>query len=137
MVILENKFPTEKNCKEQIIDTIKNSLYRIHSVPAIDEKDLNLILDEALDNAMEHGNRWDPKKKIMIQVCLAKNCIEVIIKDEGEGFDYNNRAVPRQSADPEIRGRGISLIKKLSNSEWLNNGSTIKINIPVTKISCR
>ena len=137
MVIIKNSFPTEKSCKERIINKIKDSLSSMQVIPLIDEKDFNLILDEAIINAMEHGNRWDPDKEIMIQLCFNGKTAELLICDEGSGFDYNgkNSKTP-EKPHPDIRGRGIMLIKKLSKSEWINNGNTIKISIPINMTSC-
>ena len=137
MIILENSFPTEKSCKERIIRIIKESLLNLQIVPQIDEKDFNLILDEAIINAMEHGNRWNPEKEIMIRLCCNGNSAELIIGDEGDGFNYQGRhekTINEKYSD--IRGRGILLIKKLSQSEWINNGNTIKISIPVNSTTC-
>ena len=137
MIIFENTFPTEKNCKERIIKIIKDSLFNMQLTPQIDEKDLNLILDEAIINAMEHGNRWNPDKEVMIRLCCSGNSVELMIGDEGEGFDHQNRN--EKSLDEkysDIRGRGILLIKKLSKSEWINNGNTIKISIPLNPATC-
>lgn len=136
MIIFQDNFPTEKNCKELIINLIKDSLSKIEGKTEIDENDLNLILDEALINAMEHGNRWDPEKDIMIRIIFKGDTVEVIIEDEGDGFDYcdkKNRDNKPNALD--LRGRGIFLINKLSNTEWINKGNTVKINIPVDMLS--
>ncbi len=136
MILFEYKFPTEKNCKSLIIEQIKDSLSAMKGKPVIDEHDLNLILDEAIINAMEHGNRWNPEKEIMIKVCLQGSSAEVIIGDEGEGFEHpGEQHAVCNVRDLGIRGRGIHLIQNLSNSEWLNNGNTLKINIPLNIIS--
>lgn len=137
MIIFENKFPTEKNCKERIIKTVKDSLFSMQFTPQIDEKDFNLILDEAIINAMEHGNRWNPDKEVIIRLCCNGNSAELMIGDEGDGFDHQNRnekTIEENYSD--IRGRGILLIQKLSKSEWLNNGKTVKICIPLLPVNC-
>lgn len=137
MIIFEKTFPTEKTCKEKIIKTIKDTLLNLHLTPLIDEKDFILILDEAIINAMEHGNRWDPDKGIRISMRCNESSAELMIGDEGDGFDHQNideKTVEQKLAD--IRGRGILLINKLSKSEWINNGNTVKINIPLNPATC-
>ncbi len=132
MIIFENTFPTEKTCKERIINAIKDSLLNLHLVPKIDEKEFNLILDEAIINAMEHGNRWNPEKEIMISLRHSGDSAELIIGDQGDGFNHQtNCEKSLEEKFTDIRGRGILLIKKLSQSEWLENGSIIRINIPL------
>lgn len=137
MIIFEKTFPTEKTCKEKIIKTIKDTLSNLQLTPQIDEKDLKLILDEAIINAMEHGNRWNPDKWVKISIRCNETSAELTIGDEGDGFDHQNRnekAVEQKPAD--IRGRGILLINKLSKSEWINNGNTLKICIPLNSATC-
>ncbi len=43
---------------------------------------------EALDNALRHGNKYDPEKQIEIIYLLEKDRVRIQIADEGEGFDY-------------------------------------------------
>lgn len=136
MIIFQDNFPTEKNCKELIISIIIEALSKIKGKPVIDANDLNLILDEALINAMEHGNRWDPSKEIMIRISFKGGTAEVLIEDEGDGFDYCTKNRMQHTSRPlDLRGRGIMLINKLSNTEWINKGNTVKINIPVDMIT--
>ena len=46
---------------------------------------------EAVNNAIIHGNKKDPEKKVSINIELKdSNCLIVKISDEGNGFDYTN-----------------------------------------------
>jgi len=136
MIVFQDRFPTEKNCKELIIHSISESLSAIDAIPQIDHQDLKLIVDEALHNAMEHGNRWDPGKNILIKIKTGDDFVEVTIKDEGEGFDFSGRIQTEDSGtNLNMRGRGILLIRKLCDSQWINNGNTLKINIPLASLS--
>lgn len=128
MVIYQEKFPTKKALKNNIILKIKYALLKIESKPGINNFDLNLILDEAILNAMEHGNKWDPEKKIDIKIIRLRSGIQIEIKDEGEGFDYLHEF---QKPSLDKRGRGLFLIRQICNIEWTDCGSIIKINIPL------
>lgn len=73
---------------------------------------IKLALEEALTNAVKHGNRDDPAKKITVRYAVSKEKVVVIIRDEGQGF------VPNEVPDPTSperlplpRGRGIMLIR--------------------------
>lgn len=43
---------------------------------------------EAIDNAVQHGNRSDPQKTVDMNILVDHRKITVIVEDQGEGFDY-------------------------------------------------
>ena len=132
MILYKGKFPTTKKLKTGIITIIRDKLSEIEGKICIDLLDLNLILDEAIINAMEHGNKWDPNKNIMIKISLAEKGIQIEIEDEGQGFDFFHEfAIKEIKPRLRERGRGLFLIKQICDIEWINCGNTIKINIPV------
>src|SRR5947199_79692 len=50
-----------------------------------------VVLNEAISNAVIHGNRMNPLKKIRLTVELKwDNFICFRVKDEGDGFDPNS-----------------------------------------------
>lgn len=74
-------------------------------------------LSEATINAVVHGNREDPEKKVYInlEVVNGKRFI-FTIADEGEGFDYNQLPDPTAPENLEnLTGRGVFIIKKLAD----------------------
>ncbi len=91
--------------------------------------DVRLCLEEALVNAIKHGNKENKKKLVYITIKLITHTIETIVKDQGKGFDYKN--IPSPTKGKNIKkpsGRGIFLIKKLMDSvEFSNGGNTIKM----------
>jgi len=48
---------------------------------------INLALEEALTNAIKHGNRHDPKKQVKVLARVTPRRFEIRIEDQGEGFD--------------------------------------------------
>lgn len=84
---------------------------------------------EAVNNAIVHGNRLNPEKKVVIKSSITENDLKITIKDDGEGFDYKNVPDPTSPENIEkINGRGIFLIKNLSDKvEFINNGQIIEI----------
>src|SRR5260370_28042333 len=53
------------------------------------EPDVELALREALDNAVVHGNREDPKTKVHIRCrCGPGKEISIVVTDQGKGFDF-------------------------------------------------
>jgi serine/threonine-protein kinase RsbW len=73
---------------------------------------VHLALEEALMNAIKHGNQRDPNKKIRIVVELTDAKFQATVTDEGCGFDLEK--VPDPTLDENLNkasGRGISLMR--------------------------
>jgi serine/threonine-protein kinase RsbW len=85
---------------------------------------VKLALEEALINAMKHGNRMDPAKKVHVEFKITVKQIEVTVEDEGPGFA--REGVPDPTLDENIEkcsGRGILLIEAYMNSVyWSREG---------------
>ncbi|MBI4603274.1 MAG: ATP-binding protein [Planctomycetes bacterium] len=89
----------------QVLDKLREAGCRLD--PFFDR----LCLDEALANAILHGNRQDPAKKVTVRVFCAPRRWGVEVADEGQGYDWQ-RAVARArgGVDFEPSGRGLGLI---------------------------
>ncbi len=88
--------------------------------------DLALGLEEALANALEHGNGRDRSKRIFVHYRVTPDQAVVEIEDEGNGFD------PQSVADPtlndnlhRIRGRGIFLMRALLDGVSYRAGGSL------------
>jgi serine/threonine-protein kinase RsbW len=77
------------------------------------EESIELALREALNNAMLHGNRLDPRKLVHVRCCCERGKgITIVVRDQGHGFEPN--AVPDPLAYENLdaeHGRGIYLMK--------------------------
>ncbi len=74
---------------------------------------IHLALDEALINAIKHGNGMDGSKSVYVGCWLSSDRLRVEVRDEGLGFDP--AAVPDPTADDRLdipNGRGIMLMRK-------------------------
>lgn len=81
---------------------------------------------EAVNNAIVHGNKEDKNKKVKIILYKNKKSVRFVIEDEGIGFDYNNLPDPTSPKNIEkIKGRGIFLIKNLSDKTKFKNGGRV------------
>ena len=99
-------------------------------VRQIDEYHFRLVLDEALDNAMHHGNGRDPGKNIHLGLAFSDGCVDITVRDEGRGFSPDAVANPRDCENLlKRRGRGIHLMKALGDVQWEENGSIIRIRL--------
>jgi serine/threonine-protein kinase RsbW len=77
--------------------------------------DVELALHEALVNAVVHGNRQDPDKKVCVRCfCQPKRGMLLVVEDEGAGFDPNTVPDPTQAERLfESHGRGLYLIQRV------------------------
>lgn len=73
---------------------------------------IKLALEEALTNAIKHGNQMDKTKKVRIEYSVNSERLEVVIQDEGIGFDPEE--VPDPMIDENLErpcGRGLFLMR--------------------------
>ncbi len=67
---------------------------------ALTASEIKSAFAEAIDNAMKHGNRNIPSKRIDVHVLADREKLSVRVEDEGDGFDYR-RYLDEISRDPE------------------------------------
>jgi serine/threonine-protein kinase RsbW len=76
---------------------------------------LNLVLTEAMTNAIKYGAPDSSDEKVHILINVGENELSIRIYDCGQGFDINE--IPAPDFDKlEDRGRGIFLIRSLMDS---------------------
>lgn len=83
---------------------------------------VRLALEESLVNAIKHGNRMEPDKKVRIACELTTEQITIVIEDQGEGFKVEE--VPDPTDDDNLDkpgGRGIMLIRSFMNAVSYND----------------
>jgi serine/threonine-protein kinase RsbW len=74
---------------------------------------IEMAVHEAVINAIHHGNKEDPSKKVYIKFLVFENKLEVRVRDEGEGFDPNMIPDPLEEENIlNVSGRGIFLVRK-------------------------
>jgi serine/threonine-protein kinase RsbW len=97
------------------VDAAEALVLKIAEESGFDEEDLHKIgmaVREAMVNAVVHGNRYNLKKKVHLNVGYTGDQLQVTIVDEGEGFDAAD--LPDPLAEENLlrqSGRGLLLIK--------------------------
>ncbi len=88
-----------------------------------------LVLTEAVNNSILHGNQSDPQKKVIVQFCAKSQQFEFVVTDEGQGFDPTIVADPTTPDHVECpNGRGVFLIRKYSDYvRYSDNGRKLQI----------
>lgn len=89
-----------------------------------------IAVTEAVNNAIYHGNKNDPGKIVYIVFERSGKELSFNIKDEGEGFDYQNLPDPTDPAHlDKVNGRGVFLMKNLSDKiDFFNNGNEVRLS---------
>lgn len=99
----------------EILEPIQAFVDRLASAGGLDEDgvhDLSVSVRECVVNALKHGNKLDPAKRVHVNFGLTPDAIEVWIQDQGAGFDPD--AVPDATAPENIlsaAGRGLFFMR--------------------------
>ena len=97
-----------------LVDAIAESCLRFAGFEDSVIEHLALAIREAAANAIQHGNAQDSGKTAEVVFDLTEDCIEIRIRDQGEGFDP--ASLPDPLAPDNIlkgTGRGIFLMRQL------------------------
>lgn len=131
---IEKELKSDKNA----IKSMEPLLYEIKNRFNIEDEvfyNILIAVTEAINNAVFHGNKNKPGKKIFISIAVTDGVIEISIADEGDGFKHENLADPRKPENLlKSSGRGVFLIKQLAQSvDFITgkNGTTVKMKFIV------
>ena len=104
---------------ERIVRASADELGQAIGLPPERVEDLKLAVSEAVNNAIDHGNRRESAKLVEVIFALDPDKLEVRIRDEGEGtdtdrVDFSRKIVEEQNLDSGMhRGFGMYLISAL------------------------
>lgn len=117
--------PESINLVEKLIDEIKND----NNVHEECYGNMLVAVTEAVNNAIQHGNKYDAEKKVTISYEVEPDQISFIITDEGHGFDYLNLPDPTDPDNLEkLTGRGVFLMKHLADQIiFSDNGRVVEL----------
>jgi serine/threonine-protein kinase RsbW len=123
---IERALPSERGAARRILDELLNRFESENWTPR-DLFGIRLALEEAIVNAIKHGNRLDPTKRVHVICKSSASKIWIKISDEGPGFNPAN--VP-DCTDPERlavpTGRGIMLMRNyMTRVEYNVTGNVV------------
>jgi len=105
---------------------ISNLLKEFGFPPQDTRVNVPLACDEAITNAIVHGNRSAPDKKVSIQIYVSPNRFRIRVRDEGEGFDLARVANPTQGeALLRPSGRGVYLMRSIMDVVEFKDGGRV------------
>ena len=111
IVTLElNSNPESLSAVEKMIEDIRNK----YNVSEDTYGNMLVAITEAVTNAIYHGNKTDPSKKVNVSCTGNTHSLAFTVTDQGPGFDYYNLPDPTAPENIEKEcGRGIFLMKHL------------------------
>ncbi|MBS1272342.1 MAG: Serine-protein kinase RsbW [Candidatus Marinimicrobia bacterium] len=95
------------------------------SIPGEIADDVSIALLEAVNNAIIHGNQRNFNKNVTVRMTIADSKIELVVSDEGTGFDPSQLEDPSQPENIfRPSGRGLFFIRQLMDEVEINSTNT-------------
>lgn len=108
---IEKKIPSDTGEARKLLEQLLSQLQEA-SWGEEDTFGIHLAVEEALMNAIKHGNQRDPDKVVSVDYCFSADLLRVVVEDEGDGFDPE--AVPDPTLEENLElpsGRGLMLMR--------------------------
>lgn len=128
-VFFIQSLPSSLKAVDRVVDRTMRMVTKI-GCAAGHEENIEISLREALINAIVHGNRQNPRKRVTVCcMCHPKRGLLLIVRDRGAGFN------PRKLSNPltirnifAAHGRGIFLIRRFMDEvKFLRGGREIRM----------
>jgi len=100
----------------EMLEVVQTVLAQVSTLVGFDEDAahyLSVAVRESVVNAMKHGNKLDEAKRVLISFAMRPKELEVVIHDDGPGFDPDT--VPDPLAPENLLkacGRGIFFMRQ-------------------------
>ena len=114
-----------RRIQDEIEELLKANRYSERDIFGI-----RLALEEALVNAIKHGNQMDRAKKVHIAYRVDPERFDIHIRDEGTGFDPQDVPDPTDVENLERPcGRGLWLMRHyMSEVDFGTRGNTVRMS---------
>jgi serine/threonine-protein kinase RsbW len=99
----------------EMLDMVQAVVGQLGTMVAFDDDALHYMsvaVREAVVNAIKHGNRMEPDRRVAIEFVVHARALEIEVRDEGQGFDP--QSVPDPVAPENLLksyGRGIFFMR--------------------------
>ncbi len=114
------RFPSRLDCVPQVVSYLTAVAARLGLVDP-EVSNFPVALDEALTNAVVHGNGKDEGKSVDVEAVFSLEKVRVSIRDQGSGFDFRSLPNPLHKGRlQKTHGRGIFLIRALVDEVRFN-----------------
>ncbi|HZS47175.1 MAG TPA: ATP-binding protein [Blastocatellia bacterium] len=118
---LEFSIPSETRYMHGVLSYVMKHLPEFGTIEP-HHSNIYVALNEAISNAIRHGHKNDPNKRVQITADMDSHVVRFTISDQGEGFDSSH--VPDPTLPDNLLqpgGRGVLLIKHLMDETHYND----------------
>jgi serine/threonine-protein kinase RsbW len=117
---IDFKMPSDLTYLDGVLDYLNERMLKLGIVRPGDSE-LLIALDEAIVNAIKHGNKCDPRKAVHVIAEFESGSARFTVADEGPGFARENVPDPTDSCRLlEPSGRGLLLINHIMDEVCYN-----------------
>ncbi len=122
----DHTIPSNTGVGRRIVDEVLNELEGLQWGKR-DVFGVHLAMEEALVNAITHGNGLDADKHVQVRCQISPAMIRIEIRDEGDGFNPSTIPDPRDPDRLESPGgRGVMLMRAfMSRVEYNTRGNCV------------
>ena len=119
--------PSDLEVAHELQTQIERQLQSATTFSEMEIFSIKLALEEAIVNAIKHGNQMDRDKSVRVAYRVDTHRFDIMIVDEGPGFDPED--VPDPTAPENLErpcGRGLLLMRHYMNHiEYIGTGNTV------------
>ena len=121
-VVIESTPAAVSKVWKWVLSKLEANYFSVEDIFAV-----HLALEEAFINAVRHGNKMDPGKRVKIDYSVGLDKVEISMTDEGDGFDPEAVPDPRHGENLyKIDGRGLLLMRSYMDVvEFNEHGSCV------------
>lgn len=124
-ILIRGYRPEIDRAQERVLSALERLGY-----PDASRFAVRLAMEEAITNAFHHGHKGlGPEDPIRLDFCAAPERVELIVEDQGPGFDPG--AVPDPTKDENLEvptGRGLLLMRAyMSEVEFNERGNRVRM----------
>jgi len=114
---------SSRYANNELAEAVHGQICRERRVTEEGQHWIAMALREALANAIKHGNRQDPDKRVLVTIGSDNGTLAIEVGDEGAGFE------PEEVADPlaaenqmKTSGRGIFYMRTFMDEVAFRRG---------------
>jgi len=126
--VLEESIESNSENAHKLIESLMIALDEL-GWGSRDRFHIHMAVEEAIVNAIEHGNKRSPDKRVDVVFKLSTSIIWVQVADEGKGFDFQHLPDPTDNEHLDLpRGRGVMLMRELmSEVKYNQTGNSVEM----------
>ena len=132
---IDRQIPSTAAEGKKIVDELLEQLAK-HEWAEHDVFGIHLAVEEALVNAIKHGNQDDPSKFVHVVLGLSTAKMRIEVTDQGQGFDPGEVPDPTDDDNLDLpSGRGLMLMRSfMSLVEYNSIGNGVVMEKTKTEL---